>query len=65
VDPGLDIRVRQPLPSFWGMPGHLEVVGDLHNLFAEGYQPVNAGQSGRLLMIQTPRAVRGGLSFVF
>ena len=65
ADPGLDIRVRQPLPSFWGMPGHLEVVADLHNLLAEGYQPVNAGQNGKLLMIQTPRAVRGGVSFVF
>lgn len=65
ADPGLDIRVRQPLPSFFGMPGHLEVVADLHNLLAQGYQPVNAGQNGRLLLIQTPRAVRGGLSFVF
>ncbi|HEX4231469.1 MAG TPA: carboxypeptidase-like regulatory domain-containing protein [Bryobacteraceae bacterium] len=65
ADPGLDICVRQPLPSFFGMPGHLEVVADLHNLLAQGYQPVNAGQNGRLLLIQTPRAVRGGLSFVF
>jgi hypothetical protein len=65
ADPGLDIRVRQPLPSFFGMPGHLEVVADLHNLLAQGYQPVNAGQNGRLTLIQTPRAVRGGLSFVF
>ncbi|MGC2659741.1 MAG: TonB-dependent receptor [Bryobacteraceae bacterium] len=65
ADPGLDIRVRQPLPSFFGMPGHLEVVADVHNLLAQGYQPMNAGQNGRLLMIQTPRAVRGGVSFVF
>jgi hypothetical protein len=65
ADPGLDIRVRQPLPSFFGMPGHLEIVADLHNLLAQGYQPVSTGQNCRLLMIQTPRAVRGGLSFVF
>lgn len=65
ADPGLDIRVRQPLPTFFGMPGHFEVVADLHNLLAQGYQPINSGQNCRLLMIQTPRAVRGGLNFVF
>ena len=65
ADPGLDIRVRQPLPSFFGMPGHFEVVADLHNLLAQGYEPLNSSQNCKLLMIQTPRALRGGLNFVF
>jgi hypothetical protein len=65
ADPGLNIGVRQPLPSFFGMPGHLEIVADLRNLTAQGYEPLNTSPNSRLLMIQTPRAVRGGLSFIF
>jgi len=63
-EPGLNIRVRQPIPSFLGMPGRLEATAELRNMLAQGYVRVSdAGQS--VLLIQNPRAVRGGLSFIF
>jgi len=61
---GLNIRVRQPIPAFLGMPGRLEASAELRNLLAQGYVTVSdAGQN--VLLIQNPRAVRGGLSFIF
>lgn len=63
-EPGLNIRVRQPIPSFLGMPGRLEASAELRNMLAQGYITVSdTGQS--VLLIQNPRAVRGGLSFIF
>jgi hypothetical protein len=61
---GLNIRVRQPLPSFPGMPGRLEATAEMRNMLAQGYLSIgDHGQS--VLLIQNPRAVRGGLSFIF
>ncbi len=61
---GLNIRLRQPIPSFFGMPGRLEATAELRNGLAQGYTPISeAGQ--RVLLIQSPRALRGGLSFIF
>jgi hypothetical protein len=65
IAPGLNILIRQPLPQLFGMPGHLELTADLRNLLAQGYLPVNTGDGHMLLVVQAPRAVRGGLSFVF
>jgi Carboxypeptidase regulatory-like domain/TonB dependent receptor len=65
VAPGLNIDVRQPLPSFFGMPGHLEVTADLRNLLAQGYLPFATADGHTLLIVQAPRAIRGGLNFVF
>lgn len=63
-EPGLNIHIRQPIPAFAGLPGRLEANLDLRNVTAEGYLPMNvAGR--RVLMIQNPRALRGGLSFIF
>ena len=62
--PGLNFSVRQPLPSFFGMPGRLELTADLRNLMAQGYVPFDS-TGHRLLIVQSPRAVRGGLSFTF
>ncbi len=61
---GLNIRVRQPIPSFLGMPGRLEATAELRNMLAQGYLTVSDG-SRSVLLIQNPRAVRGGLSFIF
>ncbi|MBV8832563.1 MAG: TonB-dependent receptor [Acidobacteriaceae bacterium] len=63
MDPGLNVYIRQPLPSF-GMPGHFEFTADVRNLLAQGYLPVNS-PSGRLLIVQSPRALRGGVNFIF
>jgi len=61
---GLNIRVRQPIPSFPGIPGRLEATAELRNGLAQGYIPISDGTQ-RVLLIQQPRALRGGLSFIF
>jgi hypothetical protein len=63
-EPGLNIRVRQPIPAFPGMPGRLEATAELRNGLAQGYLPLSLNGQ-RVLLIQTPRALRGGLSFIF
>ena len=61
--PGLNVYVRQPIPS-GGLPWRMEATADLRNLLAQGYIPlVIAGQ--RTTLMQTPRSFRGGLSFIF
>jgi hypothetical protein len=60
---GLNISVRQPIPLS-ALGGRFEAVGEVRNALAQGYLPVNSG--GRaLLLTNSPRAVRGGLSFIF
>ena len=63
--PGLNIVVRQPLPNFFGMPGHLELMGDLRNLLSQGYLPLNTADGQHLLIVEAPKAIRGGLSITF
>jgi hypothetical protein len=63
-EPGLNIRVRQPIPCFPGIPGRLEATAELRNGLAQGYLPISDGTQ-RVLLIQQPRALRGGLSFIF
>ena len=65
LSPGLNIYFRQPLPSVFGLPGRLELTGNLQNLLAQGYLPVGGADGRRLLAVQSPRAVRGGLNFIF
>jgi hypothetical protein len=43
----------------------MEASADLRNLLAQGYLPLSAAGGQRLLLVQTPRSVRGGLSFIF
>ncbi len=63
--PGFNVLLRQPLPSFFGMPGHFELTADLRNLLADGYTPINTPDGRRLLIVESPRAIRGGLKFTF
>ncbi len=62
---GLNIAVRQPLPSFFGMGGRLELMGDLRNMLAQGYLPLSASDGQHLLIVETPKAIRGGVSITF
>lgn len=64
TEPGLNVRVRQPIPSVPGMPGRLEATAELQNGLAQGYLPVIVG-SQHVTLVQSPRALRGGLSFIF
>jgi hypothetical protein len=65
VSPGFNLYLRQPLPSVFGLPGRLEVTADLRNLLAQGYLPIASGTGSHMLIVQTPRSIRGGLNFIF
>jgi Carboxypeptidase regulatory-like domain len=60
--PGMNICVRQPIPGFGG---RVEATADLRNILAQGYLPLTAADGQRILLVQNPRSVRGGLSFTF
>ncbi|HXZ41687.1 MAG TPA: carboxypeptidase-like regulatory domain-containing protein [Terriglobales bacterium] len=61
--PYLNIYFRQPVPLIF--PGHLEALVDLRNLLAEGYVPVLGADRRTVYLVQSARAVRGGLNFTF
>lgn len=61
---GLNVLVRQPIPSFFGFPGRLEATAEVRNGLAQGYLPLLDGGQ-HVTLVQSPRAVRGGLSFIF
>jgi hypothetical protein len=60
--PGLNIYIRQPIPGF---PTRLEATAELQNMLAQGYLPLGVISGQQVMLIQTPRTVRGGLSFIF
>jgi len=65
MDPYFSIYVRQPLPGTSFIPAKMEALLDVRNLLAQGYIPV-LGQDGRTLyLVQSARALRGGLAFTF
>jgi hypothetical protein len=63
--PGVNLTIRQPLPSPFGMPGRFEVTADVRNLLAQGYLPIGGADARKLLIVQAPRIIRGGLNFTF
>ncbi len=62
---GLNIAIRQslPAPSFLG--SRMEISAEMRNLLAQGYLPIQTPDGRRILLIHTPRAVRGGVAFFF
>ena len=65
ADPYLNIFFRQPIPGTGFFPGHMDALVDVRNLLAEGYVPV-LGQDGHTVyLVQSARAVRGGVAFTF
>ncbi len=62
--PGLNIYFRQPVPGIFGLPGRVELTADMRNLLAQGYLPFSA-DGAKMLIVQAPRSVRGGLNFTF
>ena len=64
-DVGLNIYIRQPVPAFPGLRGRLEATADLRNLLAEGYLPLATADGAPVLLLHTPRSLRGGFAFVF
>jgi hypothetical protein len=64
-DPFFSVFLRQPIPGKRILPGKMEALVDIRNLLAQGYEPV-VGQDGRTVyLVQSARAVRGGLAFTF
>ena len=61
---GWNVRVRQPLPFLPGIGGRLEATAELRNLLAQGYLPLDAA-GRKAVLTNSPRAVRGGLAFIF
>jgi hypothetical protein len=62
---GLNLGLKQPIPGLFGMPGRLEISIDARNMLAQGYLPLRTADGQQFLLIQSPRALRGGLSFIF
>ena len=63
--PGLNLYVRQPIPGFSMLPWRMEATADLRNILAQGYLPLGMMDGQSLVLVQTPRSFRGGLSFIF
>ena len=61
----MNFGFQQPIPSLFGLPGHLELTADLRNLLAQGYIPVGTGcELNQLLVVAIAvSALRGGLNF--
>jgi hypothetical protein len=63
--PGLNVMVRQPIPGLGLLPWRMEITADLRNLLAQGYLPLGSMNGQQVLLVETPRSFRGGLSFIF
>jgi hypothetical protein len=65
ADPYLSVFIRQPIPGTSFLPGKIEALVDVRNLMSQGYVPM-LGKDGRTVyLVQSARAVRGGLAFNF
>jgi hypothetical protein len=62
-DLGVNVQVRQPIPGFWS--GRVEAVAELRNLLQQGYLPLQGSNGRRVVLLPSPRTVRGGLAFIF
>ncbi len=63
--PGLNVYIRQPIPGFSMLPWRVEATADLRNMLAQGYLPLGMFNGQSVMLVQTPRSFRGGLSFIF
>jgi hypothetical protein len=65
ADPYFSVVIRQRLPGGSFVPGHIEALLDVRNLLAQGYRPFLSPDGRTLYLVQSARAVRGGLAFTF
>jgi hypothetical protein len=65
TDPFLNLVIRQPIPRMGLLPAHMEALLDLHNLLAEGYVPVMGQDHHTVYLVQSARAIRGGVAITF
>jgi hypothetical protein len=64
-EPGFNVIVRQPVRAFPRMPWRMEATAELRNLLAQGYLPLTTAGGNQVLLVNTPRSIRGALAFVF
>ena len=64
-DPYLNIFFRQPIPGTGFLPGHMDALIDVRNLLAQGYVPLIGEDKHTVYLVQSARAVRGGVAFTF
>jgi hypothetical protein len=64
-DPYLNVFIRQPIPGPGFLPAHMEALVDVRNLMAQGYVPVIGTDGHTLYLVQSARAIRGGVAFTF
>ncbi len=60
---GWNASARQPLPGIGGV--RMELTAEMRNALAQGYLAVNSPDGRRAVFTNTPRALRGGVSFIF
>ena len=65
TDPFLDFFVRQPLPCAGALSGRMDLIVEVRNLLAQGYVPVFGQDGHTVYLVQSARAVRGGVAFNF
>jgi hypothetical protein len=63
--PGLNLYVRQTIPGLGMLPWRMEATADLRNMLAQGYLSLGIAGGQQLMLVENPRSVRGGLSFIF
>jgi hypothetical protein len=62
---GWNVHFRQPIRNFPGVSGRIEATLDFRNMLAQGYIGLPTPDGRRLVLMQSPRAVRGGIAFIF
>jgi len=62
---GLNLQVQQPLPGLGLWSGRLEAIVELRNALSNGYQRLDGAQDRGVLLMPSPRTLRGGLAFIF
>ena len=65
ADPYFSIVIRQRIPGGSFASGHMEALLDVRNLLAQGYRPFLSPDGRTLYLVQSARALRGGVAFTF
>lgn len=60
---GWSVSTMQPLPCIFGI--RMEVMAEVRNLLAQGYLTMRDSHGSKASLTNTPRQVRGGLTFIF
>lgn len=65
ADPYFNVFVRQPIPHVGFLNVKMEALLEIRNLMAQGYIPMLASDGHTVYLVQSARAVRGGVAFNF